>query len=164
MAPRTEFVLASMLIAALLLVAVMLLMDIDRRMPGVRELLAAVKFVPAALLAAGAGAWFVTRWHGRAGRVGRRWAPGGMTLRTLLVAFLLFPMALAAWLLVTMGIDRIGAASPGNWKESLAWLPVFVFYGSMIAVLFGAVPAFVLEYFVCRRYLRRRAGTTTGQP
>ena len=123
MAPRGEFILTSLLAATGLLVAIVLLLDIDRRMPGMREMLATLKLVPAVWLATGLGAWCVIRWHGRALRLGRRWAPGGMTLRTLLI----------------------------------------VFYGSMIAVVFGAVPAFILEYFVTRRYLRRLAGITTGQ-
>lgn len=163
MAPRAEFILASMLAATGLLVAVVLLLDIDRRMPDLADLLASLKLVPAAWLATGLGAWCVTRWHGRALQLGRRWAPGGMTLRTLLVVFLLFPLALAAWLLVATAVDQITAASPGRWRESLAWLPVIVFYGSMIAVVFGAVPAFILEYFASRRYLRRLTGNTTGQ-
>lgn len=163
MAPRGEFILTSLLAATGLLVAIVLLLDIDRRMPGMREMLAALKLVPAVWLATGLGAWCVIRLHGRALRLGRRWAPGGMTLRTLLIVFLLFPFALATWLLAATGLDQLAAASPGHWQESLGWLPVIVFYGSMIAVVFGAVPAFILEYFVTRRYLRRLAGITTGQ-
>ena len=53
-----------------------------------------------------------------------------------------FALALACWLPL---------------QSALAWLPVIIFYGSLAAVLFGAVPLFVLEYFACRRYLRRQA-------
>ncbi len=162
MAPRTEFVLLSMLIAATLMVAVLVLLDADRRLPGMRDLVSALRFAPAALLAAGTGAWFVTGWQARAQRTGRCWRAGGMTLRVLLVVFLLFPLSLAAWTVIAAGIDQVTASQPDPIGETLAWLPVIVFYGSLVAMLFGAAPAFILEYFACRRYLRRQAVPSTG--
>jgi hypothetical protein len=162
MTPRTEFTLLSMLMAAAVLVGVLLLMDADRRAPGVRDVLSALRFAPAALLATGAGTWFVTRWHARARSVGRDWKPGGMTLRTLLVVFLLFPVSLAAWAMVALGVDQIMADAPGAMGDAMGWLPVIVFYGSLAALLFGAMPAFILEYFACRRFLRRQAVLSTG--
>lgn len=157
MSPRTEFVLSSLLTAALLSIAVVVLMDADRRAPGVAEFMTAVRFAPAALLAVGLGAWFVTRWQARAQRAGRRWKAGGMTLCLLLVVLLLFPLSLAAWAVIAIAIDALAASRPGGSGEALAWLPVLVFYGSLIATLFGAAPLFAIEYFACRRYLRRRA-------
>ena len=81
--------LSSLLAAALLSIAVVVLMDADRRAPGVAEFATALRFAPAALLAVGLGAWFATRWHARAHRAGRHWKAGGMTLRLLLVVLLL---------------------------------------------------------------------------
>lgn len=156
MSPRAEFIGASLLVAAVLTVGIAWLVGVERR-AGMRDVASALRIAPAVLLAAGVGAWFSIRWHGRVVAMGRHWKPGGMTLRTLLVVFLLFPLALAAWAAVTLAIDQMAAASPGNLRESLAWLPVIVFYGSLAAIVFGAAPAFLLEYFACRRYLRRQA-------
>lgn len=157
MSPRTEFILCSLLTSALLSIAVVLLMDADRRMPGVAEFTTALRFAPAAVLAGGLGAWFITRWQARARHAGRRWKAGGMTLRLLLVVLLLFPLSLAAWAVIAIGVDALAASQPGGSGEALAWLPVLVFYGSLIATLFGAAPLFAIEYFACRRYLRRQA-------
>ena len=77
--------------------------------------------------------------------------------RTLIAALLLLPFAIAVWAVVATGIDQLAASRPAGFAEALAWLPVIIFYGSLAALLFGAVPLFVLEYFACRRYLRRQA-------
>lgn len=163
MAPRTEFVLVSALLAALLLVAAFITVVVGwQRLPQGGGLGDALKFAPVAALAAGWAAWLASGWHGRAQRAGRRWKAGGFTLRTLLVAFLLFPLLLAGWVLAATAADQWLAARPEPWRDTVAWLPVIVFYGSVFAVVYGAVPAFLLEYFACRRYLRRQSGTTTG--
>lgn len=160
MSPRAEFIVSSLTAAAALTVAVVLLMDADRRTPGM-ELASALRLMPAAMLAAGPGAWFVARWHARASAAGHRWKTGGMTLRLLLVVFLLLPFAIAAWAVAATGIDPMVTSRPAGFAQALGWLPVIVFYGSLAALLFGAVPLFVLEYFACRRYLRRQAVPST---
>ena len=73
MSPRTEFIVSSLMAAAALTVAVVLLMDADRRTPGMAELASALRLLPATVLAAGFGAWSVTRWHARASAAGRGW-------------------------------------------------------------------------------------------
>ncbi|MEL1263709.1 hypothetical protein [Pseudoxanthomonas putridarboris] len=165
MAPRAEFVLVSALLAALLLVvAFVTVVSGWQRLPQGDGLGNALKFAPVSALAAGLAAWLASAWHRRAQRAGRRWKAGGLALRTLLIAFLLFPLLLAGWVLAATAADQWMTAQPEPWRDALAWLPVIVFYGSAFAVVYGAVPAFLLEYFACRRYLRRQAGTTTGQP
>nr|WP_298154973.1 hypothetical protein [uncultured Pseudoxanthomonas sp.] len=161
MSPRAEFIVYSLTAAAALTVAVVLLMDVDRRTPGMAELASALRLMPAAMLAAGPGAWFVARWHARASAAGHRWKTGGMTLRLLLVVFLLLPFAIAAGAVAAAGIDPVVTSRPAGFAQALGWLPVIVFYGSLAALLFGAVPLFVLEYFACRRYLRRQAVPST---
>lgn len=161
MSPQAEFIVSSLLAAAALTVAAVVLMDADRRTPGLAEVVSALRFLPASVLAAGLGAWSVTRWHGRASAAGRRWKAGGMTLRMLLLVFLLFPLAIAVWALVATGIDQLVASRPAGSADALAWLPVIVFYASLAAVLFGAAPLFAIEYFACRRYLRRQAAPLT---
>ncbi|WP_334178309.1 hypothetical protein [Pseudoxanthomonas sp.] len=160
MSPRAEFIGSSLLVATVLTVGVALLLGAERQ-AGMRDVASALRIAPAALLSAGMGAWFATRWHARALSTGRHWKAGGMTLRTLLLVFLLFPVALVVWALVALAIDQLAAASPGNPRETLAWLPVIIFYGSLAALVFGAAPAFILEYFACRRYLRRQAVPST---
>lgn len=76
--------------------------------------------------------------------------------RVLLAIFLLLPFAIAVWAVVATGIDQLAASRPAGFAEALAWLPVIIFYGSLAALLFGAVPLFVLEYFACRRYGYRK--------
>ena len=161
MSPRTEFIVSSLMAAAALTVAVVLLMDADRRTPGMAELASALRLLPATVLAAGFGAWSVTRWRARASAAGRQWKAGGMALRVLLAIFLLLPFAIAVWAVVAPGIDQLAASRPAGFAEALAWLPVIIFYGSLATVLFGAAPLFVLEYFACRRYLRRQAVPST---
>ena len=161
MSPRAEFMLSSLSAAAMLSVAVVVLMDADRRVPGVAEFATALRFAPAAVLAGGLGAWFATRWQARAQRAGRRWKAAGMTLRFLFLMLLLFPPSLAVWAMMATAIDQVAASRPDGFGETLAWLPVLVFYGSLIAALFGAAPLFAIEYFACRRYLRRQAALST---
>ena len=52
MSPRTEFIVSSLMAAAALTVAVVLLMDADRRTPGMAELASALRLLPATVLAA----------------------------------------------------------------------------------------------------------------
>ena len=157
MSPQAEFVLSSLLASAALTAVVVVLMEADRRMPGVATVATVLRVLPVSTLVVGLAAWSVARWHGRASAAGRHWKAGGMTLRLLLVIFLLLPFASAAWVLIATGIDHLAASRPSGFAEALGWLPVIVFYGSLAAVLFGAVPLYVLEYFACRRYLRRQA-------
>ena len=156
MSPQAEFILSSLLVATGLTLAIALLLGAERN-AGLQDVLSALRMIPAPLLASGIGAWFIVCWHARASANGRNWRAGGMTLRTLLVVFLLLPVSLAVWAVVTMAIDQLAAEGPGSLRESLAWLPFLVLYGSLAALAFSAVPAFILEYLACRRFLRRQA-------
>jgi len=160
MSPRAEFIGLSLLVATTVQIGVVVLLAADRH-AGIRDVAFALRMTPAALLAAGVGTWLVTRWHARAIARGTQWKAGGMTLRALLTVFLLFPIALGIWVVVSAGIDAMVAAAPGSMRESLTWWPLIVLYGALAAVMFGAVPGFILEYFACRRYLRRQAVLST---
>jgi hypothetical protein len=156
MSPRAEFIGSSLLVAVVLTVGVALVLGAGPYVGG-RGILSALRMAPAVLLASGMAAWCVVRWHARAAANGRHWRAGGMTLRTLRVAFLLFPLMLAVWAGIALTLDQVAATAPGGLRDALAWLPLAVFYGSLAVIVFGAVPAFLLEYFACRRYLRREA-------
>ncbi|MCL6713948.1 hypothetical protein M8R20_43940 [Pseudomonas sp. R2.Fl] len=160
MKPRAEFVLTTAAIALALAISAFVAMlhqwNVSQWPAGALE---ALKWAPAAFFAALLGALGTTAWHRRALARQRRWSAGGMTLRTLLLSYLAFPFLLGAW--VAAG-DRIWAASPAPVEDSLSWLPLTMLLFTAFAIVLGAVPAFILEYFVSRRYLHRQAAVTTG--
>lgn len=164
MAPRTEFVIASVLLAALLLVIVFATVIQGGDGFQLRSVAASLKWTPASAAAALLAALAATAWHRRAVGRGKRWRAGGMTLRTLLLLFALFPLLLTAWALTAIWIELQWAARPASWQDATAWLPAIIIYCSAIAVVFGAVPAFAIEYFLCRRYLRRSMDAITSEP
>ncbi|KAF1720720.1 hypothetical protein SAMN06296416_11061 [Pseudoxanthomonas wuyuanensis] len=164
MAPRTEFVMASVLLAALLLVIVFATVVHGGDGFQLQSVAASLKWTPAASLAALLASLAATAWHRRAVMQGKRWRAGGMTLRTLLLLFLSFPLLLAVWALTVIWVELRWAAQPASWQDVTAWLPAIIVYCSAIAVVFGAVPAFAIEYFACRRYLRRSMDATTSKP
>ena len=163
MKPRAVFVLTTAAIAlALAIVAFVAMLhqwNVSQWPAGALE---ALKWAPAAFFAALLGALGTTAWHRRALARQRRWSPGGMTLRTLLLSYLAFPFLLGAWVAAVSAGDRIWAASPAAVEDSLSWLPLTMLLFTVFAIVLGAVPAFILEYFVSRRYLRRQAAVTTG--
>lgn len=163
MKPRAEYVLTSATIALVLAIAAFVAMlhqwNVSQWPAGALE---ALKWAPAAFLAALLGALGATAWHRRALARQRRWSAGGMTLRTLLLSYLAFPLLLGAWVAAIATGDRLWAASPAPVEDSLSWLPLTMLLFTAFAIVLGAVPAFILEYFVSRRYLRRQAAVTTG--
>ncbi|WP_454831924.1 hypothetical protein [Pseudoxanthomonas wuyuanensis] len=164
MPARAEFVIASALLAALLLVAVFATVVQGGDGFQLGSVAASLKWTPASAAAALLAALAATAWHRRAAGRGRRWRAGGMTLRTLLLLFALFPLLLTAWALAILWGELQWAAQPASWQDATAWLPAIIFYCSAIAVVFGAVPAFAIEYFLCRRYLRRSMDAITSKP
>jgi len=163
MKPRAEYVLTSATIALVLAIAAFVAMlhqwNVSQWPAGALE---SLKWAPAAFLAALLGALGATAWHRRALARQRRWSAGGMTLRTLLLSYLAFPLLLGAWVAAIATGDRLWAASPAPVEDSLSWLPLTMLLFTAFAIVLGAVPAFILEYFVSRRYLRRQAAVTTG--
>ncbi len=153
--PRVEFVLISAALAFVLalLAYVILLGGVDTAQWG-RSGWESMKVTPAALIATLFGAWWTTVWHRRALQKGRRWTSGGFTLRTLLLAFTCFPLVLTIWFGGMSLVDETGGG--------LAWVVPAALLFTGFAIVLGAVPAFILEYFVCRRYLKRTAAITTG--
>ncbi len=163
MKPRAEYVLASATIALMLAIAAFVAMlhqwNVSQWPAGALE---ALKWAPAAFLAALLGALGATAWHRRALARQRRWSAGGMTLRTLLLSYLAFPLLLGGWVAAVSTGDQLWAADPATVEDSLSWLPLAMLLFTAFAIVLGAVPAFILEYFVSRRYLRRMAAVTTG--
>lgn len=163
MKPRAEFVLTTAVIAlALAIIAFVAMLhqwNVSQWPAGAVE---ALKWAPAAFFAALLGALGTTAWHRRALARQRRWSAGGMTLRTLLLSYLAFPLLLGAGVAAVSAGDQLWATSPAPVEDSLSWLPLTMLLFTVFAIVLGAVPAFILEYFVSRRYLRRQAAVTTG--
>lgn len=161
MSPRAEFVLLSTALALLLaIVAYVLMAHADNvgqwGVGAVRGLVFAVPAAGSAALAA----WLSLRWQRRAQARQRRWTAVGLNWRILLLAYLLFPLLVSAWMAVTTVFDQSFALAPGNLSDNLLWLPLAGLFFTAFAIVLGAIPAFVIEYFLCRRYLRRTAVTT----
>jgi len=160
MAPKIEFVLAATVLALVLTALGHALATgalADRAGDGWRTTLV---WSPSGGLAALLATCLALRWHARALARSRRWSAGGLTLRTLLLAYVLLPATVAGWLLFTGLLDQWFAAQAMPMRELLDWVGAIVVASSLAAVVFGAIPAFVCGYFLCRRYLRRQRSIT----
>ena len=157
MTPRTEFVLLATLAGAVLSVLGQLGVTafLSGSGPGGEALRTALLWSPGAALAAFAGSAIVSAWHRRVLRRGRRWGAVGLAVRTTVLALLVYPLALSAWLLFTAWLDQQSAAAPVPVRALLPWLPTLVAVAWGSALLVGALPAFALVFVLGRRYLRR---------
>lgn len=161
MSPRPEFVLASAALALLLAIVAYVANahggQISQWGTGVWRAL--VVAVPAASSAA-LGARLALAWQRRALVKSRRWSAVGLNWRVVLLSYLLFPLLMTLWMVGATLFDYFTANPGGTLADNLLWLPLAAIIFSGLAIAFGAIPAFILEYFVCRRYLRRTAVTT----
>ncbi len=162
MAPRTEFVLLAALagtgVATLGYVLASALVFEQTLAEALR--LGAL-WSPSATLAAAGAAWLASARQRRAALAGRRWSAAGMAARATLLVLLLYPFAVAFWTLVTGLFDQALASGGMPLRELLPWVPSIVFGATLAALLVGTLPAFALAFVLCRRYLHRRAGSTT---
>lgn len=157
MTPRAEFVLLATLAGALLsvlgfLVVLALLAGAN---PGGESLRMALLWSPGGALAALAATWIASGWHRRALGRGRRWRAAGLALRTTVLALLVYPLMIGAWLLFSAWLDQRFAASAMPVRELWNWLPSMVLIAWTSALVAGALPAFALVFVLGRRYLRR---------
>ncbi len=157
MKPRTEFIWASALLTTVLMVLAFVVIPSFWGSQSWRMSFRLVLvWAPAVAVALGVAAWLASAWHARSARAGKKpWSPSGMSFRTVLLVVVLFPLALALWLLVSSVFDQLFAAQPGDFREALGWLPMMVVYGFVIAMPTGVLPVFFFQYFLSRRYLRR---------
>lgn len=105
-----------------------------------------LKWLPPALIAAGAGAWLAWRWQ-RRWRTGRA---GTMALRTVLLGACSYVPALALYLGVAFAASADAAHGSSNWEL----FPLALLFGCL-PWLWAALPFSMAEFFLCRRYLRR---------
>ncbi|WP_028928301.1 hypothetical protein [Pseudoxanthomonas suwonensis] len=162
MGPRAEFILSATLsgaVVALLGYAVASWMVFEQTPAEIAG--NGARWCPSGALAALPAAWLVSAWQARAERAGRRWSARGMALRGTGLALLLYPLAVVAWVLATGAVDQQLASGGVPLRELAPWLPSIVFGATLAALLVGTWPAFFSAFVLCRRYLRRRGGSTT---
>ncbi|KQQ74531.1 hypothetical protein ASF73_09010 [Xanthomonas sp. Leaf131] len=106
------------------------------------------KWALPALVAAGIGAWLALRWQRRGNAPVPTRRSGGMAVRTVLLSALSYVPAVALYLAVAFAVS--GDATAGR----LDVLLLAVLFGCL-PLLWAAVPFSMIEYVLCRRYLRR---------
>ncbi|MCC4619063.1 hypothetical protein LL965_02855 [Xanthomonas cassavae CFBP 4642] len=144
MRPLAEFVVLSMLAGAASMVMSTAIDMVDLRVPWTDSL----KWVLPAVLAAGTGAWCSGRWQQRRqARASARQA-GGMAVRTVLLSGLSYLPALLVYLLLALAVT-------GDAKVIGSQVVLLLFAVGCLPLLWAAVPFSMIEYVLCRRYLRR---------
>ncbi|CAD0342120.1 hypothetical protein [Xanthomonas hortorum] len=106
------------------------------------------KWALPALVAAGIGAWLALRWQRRGDAPVPTRRSGGMAVRTVLLSALSYVPAVALYLAIAFAVS--GGATAGR----LDVLLLAVLFGCL-PLLWAAVPFSMIEYVLCRRYLRR---------
>jgi hypothetical protein len=123
-----------------------------------RNASSSLAIAPAAAMAAGLASWWITAWWENVDRDARRWSAFGLALRTVVCAFLLFAPLATLWMSAMESVGRLFAASPGNLRDALAWVPAIAVYAVLFGLLLGGLPALCIEFFLCRRFLRQARG------
>lgn len=156
MSPKAALTLASALTAAVLVVIAYVGIG---AMSGIAwsqwpsNARTALGIAPAAAMTAGLAAWLIVGWREGAD-LDRKWSPMGMAVKTVALAFLMFPVFVLLCLAIAEVFDQMFAASPGTFREAWVWMPPIALYAVIFGVVLGALPALAAEFFLCRRYLR----------
>jgi RecA/RadA recombinase len=163
MKPRLEFILCSVLVAALLQATAFVSLatlwwGMDRGGGVARVLM----WLPAAMLAAGLAAWFITGLHARTHALGKSWSAFGLAWRTVMLAMIFYPACVAGWHLLTALADQLLAAQPATMAQTMEILPTLVLYSAIFAVALGTLPALAITTLASKRYLRRIAVDSKG--
>lgn len=116
----------------------------------------ALGIAPAAALTAATAAWLVAGWR-EGVDLGRKWTALGMAVKTVGLAFLMFPVFVVLFLAGAELLDQAFAAEPGTFREAWTWMPSIAVYALIFGLLFGAFPALAAATLFCRRYLRLTA-------
>ncbi|KAB7772002.1 hypothetical protein [Xanthomonas maliensis] len=152
MRPQLEFVLLSAL-AGGVTVTLSTVIDLNgQRAPWSDSL----KWLLPALFGAALGAWWSERWQRRRAAQAPVRQAGGMAVRTVVLSALGYLLAVAVYLLVALL-----ASGHGQMLRPEVVLLLLVF--GCVPLLWAAAPFSVIEYFLCRRYLRR-ARVLAGSP
>ncbi|MEA5123601.1 hypothetical protein [Xanthomonas floridensis] len=144
MRPLAEFVVLSMLAGAASMVMSTAIDMVDLRVPWTDSL----KWVLPAVLAAGTGAWCSGRWQQRRQARAPARQAGGMAVRTVLLSGLSYLPALLMYLLLALAVT-------GDAKVIGSQVMLLLFAIGCLPLLWAVVPFSMIEYVLCRRYLRR---------
>ena len=162
MGPRAEFILLAALSGTVVAVLGYLVASgFVFEQPLGEALRNGVQWSPTGTLAALFAAWLASTWQRRAVGAGRRWSPRGMALRSTVLTLLVYPVAVAFWVMFTGLVDQSVASGGMPLRELAAWVPSIVLGATLVALLVGSLPAFAIAFVLCRRYLRRQGGSTT---
>ncbi|CAD7719702.1 hypothetical protein LMG31886_14430 [Xanthomonas hydrangeae] len=144
MRPQAEFIAFSTLAGGVAMVLATALQQLSFGMLWSDTL----KWALPALVAAGSGAWLALRWQRRGdARISTR-RSGEMAVRTVLLSALSYVPVVALYLAIAFAVS--GGATAGR----LDVLLLAVLFGCL-PLLWAAVPFSMIEYVLCRRYLRR---------
>ncbi len=116
----------------------------------------ALGIVLAAALTAAVAGWLVAGWR-EGVDLDRKWTALGMAVKTVSLAFLMFPVFVLLALVVAELLDQVFAAEPGTFREAWVWMPSIAVYALIFGLMFGALPALAAATLFCRRYLRLTA-------
>ncbi|MXV08842.1 MULTISPECIES: hypothetical protein [Xanthomonas] len=141
MGARTEFVAGSAAAGAVAMAAATALDQSGTSLPWTDSL----KWALPALAAAAAGAWLALRWTRRVPVA----SAGALAVRTLLLAVLAYLPALALYVLVAVLASAASVPAGQHWQLLLM---AFVF--GCLPLLWAALPFSMIEFLLCRRYLR----------
>ncbi|KPL49387.1 membrane protein [Xanthomonas axonopodis] len=114
------------------------------------------KWAIPALVAACIGAWSAAFWQGRRARRALAQHAGSMALRTVVLSALGYLPALLLYLLVAVAIT-------GDATVIRSDVMLLLFVIGCLPLLWAAVPFSMIEYVLCRRYLRR-VRVSAGSP
>ncbi|AKK63430.1 hypothetical protein WMO33_14650 [Xanthomonas oryzae pv. oryzicola] len=101
-----------------------------------------------ALAAAGIGAWSAALWQRRRAERAPAQRAGGMALRAVVLSALGYLPALLLYLLAALAITDDAAVIRSE-------MMLLLFVIGCLPLLWAAVPFSMIEYVLCRRYLRR---------
>ncbi len=113
-------------------------------------------------MTAGVAAWLVAGWR-EGVDLGRKWTALGMAIKTVGLAFLMFPVFVLLFLVAAELLDQAFAAEPGTFREAWVWMPSIAIYALIFGLMLGALPALAAATLFCRRYLRLTATGYTTQ-
>jgi len=163
MGPRAEFIVLATLAGGIVAVlGYLVASSFVFELRPLEALRLGAQWSPAGAAAAFGAAWIASARQRRAERAGRVWTARAMALRATGVALLLYPFAVACWIVITGWLDQRFASAGMPLRELMAWVPSIVLGSTLAALLIATLPAFVIAFFLCRRYLRRQTGFTTG--
>ncbi|PPU40378.1 hypothetical protein [Xanthomonas arboricola] len=144
MRPQAEFIALSTLAGGAAVVFATAIDQVGLRVPWTDSF----KWALPALIAAGIGACLAGRWQRRRDVLPPARRSGGMAVRTVLLSALSYVPAVALYVALAFALSGEAQAS------SLDFLSLAVLFGCL-PLLWAAVPFSMIEYVLCRRYLRR---------